>query len=95
MTDLPNLGDVDALETQEWLEAIDSVLKAHGPERIEWPRCLHLGRSELTSSHPGMWLVEVTDDDAPEELNSMQVELSLARDGAGIVTVTGRDVVRF
>ncbi len=36
MTDLPNLGDVDALETQEWLEAIDSVLKAHGPERAHF-----------------------------------------------------------
>ena len=36
MTDLPNLEDVDALETQEWLEAIDSVLKAHGAERAHF-----------------------------------------------------------
>src|ERR1700741_3448896 len=33
MTDLPKLEDLDPVETQEWLESIDSVLKLHGPER--------------------------------------------------------------
>jgi len=28
--------DVDPLETQEWLESIDSVLQAHGPERAHF-----------------------------------------------------------
>jgi pyruvate dehydrogenase E1 component len=28
--------DLDPLETQEWLESIDSVLKAHGPERAHF-----------------------------------------------------------
>ena len=30
MTDIPKLEDLDPVETQEWLESIDSVLKAHG-----------------------------------------------------------------
>ena len=28
--------DVDAIETQEWLESIDSVLKSQGPERAHY-----------------------------------------------------------
>src|ERR1700742_811866 len=31
MTELPKLEDLDPVETQEWLESIDSVLKLHGP----------------------------------------------------------------
>jgi pyruvate dehydrogenase E1 component len=30
------MDDLDPLETQEWLESIDSVLKAHGPERAHF-----------------------------------------------------------
>lgn len=29
-------GDLDPNETREWLESIDSVLKAHGPERAHF-----------------------------------------------------------
>src|SRR5258705_12301876 len=36
MTDIPKLEDLDPVETQEWLESIDSVLKAHGPERAHF-----------------------------------------------------------
>lgn len=36
MTDAPRLEDFDPSETQEWLESIDSVLKAHGPERAHY-----------------------------------------------------------
>src|SRR5690606_10021888 len=31
--DIPRLEDQDPTETREWLESIDSVLKAQGPER--------------------------------------------------------------
>ncbi|MGH8309589.1 MAG: pyruvate dehydrogenase (acetyl-transferring), homodimeric type, partial [Steroidobacteraceae bacterium] len=36
MTDLPKLEDLDPVETQEWLESIDSVLKVHGAERAHF-----------------------------------------------------------
>jgi len=36
MTDIGKLPDLDAQETEEWLESIDSVLKAHGPERAHF-----------------------------------------------------------
>jgi pyruvate dehydrogenase E1 component len=36
MTELPKLQDLDPVETQEWLESIDSVLKVHGPERAHF-----------------------------------------------------------
>jgi pyruvate dehydrogenase E1 component len=36
MTELPKLEDLDPVETQEWLESIDSVLKEHGPERAHF-----------------------------------------------------------
>ncbi len=36
MTDLPKLQDLDPVETQEWLESIDSVLRVHGPERAHF-----------------------------------------------------------
>ncbi|HTT03327.1 MAG TPA: pyruvate dehydrogenase (acetyl-transferring), homodimeric type [Steroidobacteraceae bacterium] len=36
MTELPKLQDLDPVETQEWLESIDSVLKMHGPERAHF-----------------------------------------------------------
>jgi pyruvate dehydrogenase E1 component len=36
MTELPKLEDLDPVETQEWLESIDSVLKQHGPERAHF-----------------------------------------------------------
>jgi len=36
MTEPPKLQDLDPVETQEWLESIDSVLKAHGPERAHF-----------------------------------------------------------
>ncbi len=36
MTDLPKLQDLDPVETQEWLESIDSVLKTHGAERAHF-----------------------------------------------------------
>ena len=31
MTEPPKLEDLDPVETREWLESIDSVLKTHGP----------------------------------------------------------------
>ena len=36
MTDSPKLEDRDPVETQEWLESIDSVLKTHGAERAHF-----------------------------------------------------------
>ncbi len=36
MTDFPKLEDLDPVETQEWLESIDSVLKTHGAERAHF-----------------------------------------------------------
>jgi pyruvate dehydrogenase E1 component len=36
MTELPKLEDLDPVETQDWLESIDSVLKLHGPERAHF-----------------------------------------------------------
>ncbi len=36
MTEPPKLSDIDPVETQEWLESIDSVLKAHGPLRAHY-----------------------------------------------------------
>ena len=36
MTELPKIEDLDPVETQEWLESIDSVLKIHGPERAHY-----------------------------------------------------------
>src|SRR4029079_14442447 len=36
MTDSPKLEDLDPVETREWLESIDSVLKTHGPERAHF-----------------------------------------------------------
>src|SRR5437870_13706706 len=33
MTEPPKLEDLDPVETREWLESIDSVLKTHGAER--------------------------------------------------------------
>src|SRR3954470_11498835 len=36
MTEVPKLEDLDPVETQEWLESIDSVLKTHGAERAHF-----------------------------------------------------------
>jgi pyruvate dehydrogenase E1 component len=36
MTEPPKLEDLDPVETREWLESIDSVLKNHGPERAHY-----------------------------------------------------------
>jgi pyruvate dehydrogenase E1 component len=36
MADTPRVEDLDPLETQEWLESIDAVLKVHGPERAHY-----------------------------------------------------------
>jgi pyruvate dehydrogenase E1 component len=36
MTESPKLEDLDPVETREWLESIDSVLQAHGPERAHF-----------------------------------------------------------
>ncbi len=36
MTELPKLQDLDPVETQEWLESIDSVLRVHGPARAHF-----------------------------------------------------------
>src|SRR5688572_146676 len=36
MTDSPKLEDLDPVETQEWLESIDSVLKTHGAQRAHF-----------------------------------------------------------
>jgi pyruvate dehydrogenase E1 component len=36
MTESPKLEDLDPVETQEWLESIDSVLKTHGAERAHY-----------------------------------------------------------
>jgi pyruvate dehydrogenase E1 component len=36
MTDLPKLEDLDPVETQEWIESIDSVLKVHGAQRAHF-----------------------------------------------------------
>jgi pyruvate dehydrogenase E1 component len=36
MNDAPRTDDVDPLETQEWVESMDSVLQAHGPKRAHF-----------------------------------------------------------
>ena len=36
MVDFNRFEDVDPQETQEWLESMDSVLQAHGPERAHF-----------------------------------------------------------
>ncbi|HEY8507197.1 MAG TPA: pyruvate dehydrogenase (acetyl-transferring), homodimeric type, partial [Steroidobacteraceae bacterium] len=36
VTEPPKLEDLDPVETQEWLESIDSVLKTHGPQRAHF-----------------------------------------------------------
>jgi pyruvate dehydrogenase E1 component len=36
MTETPRSEDIDPLETQEWLDSIDSVLSVHGPERAHF-----------------------------------------------------------
>jgi pyruvate dehydrogenase E1 component len=36
MTESPKLNDLDPVETREWLESIDSVLRMHGPERAHF-----------------------------------------------------------
>jgi pyruvate dehydrogenase E1 component len=36
MADTPRAEDADPLETQEWLESIDAVLKVHGAERAHY-----------------------------------------------------------
>ena len=36
MTDSPKLEDLDPVETREWLESIDSVLRTQGPERAHF-----------------------------------------------------------
>src|SRR5207249_3413551 len=36
MTEPPKLEDLDPVETREWLESIDSVLKTHGAERAHY-----------------------------------------------------------
>ena len=36
MTEPPKLEDLDPVETQEWLESIDSVLKTHGADRAHF-----------------------------------------------------------
>jgi pyruvate dehydrogenase E1 component len=36
MADIQKLEDLDPLETQEWIESINSVLKVHGPERAHF-----------------------------------------------------------
>ena len=36
MSDVTEPGDLDPVETREWLESIDSVLKAEGPERAHF-----------------------------------------------------------
>ena len=36
MTEPPKLQDLDPVETQEWVESIDSVLKVHGAERAHF-----------------------------------------------------------
>ena len=36
MTESPKLEDLDPVETREWLESIDSVLRTHGPERAHF-----------------------------------------------------------
>jgi pyruvate dehydrogenase E1 component len=36
MTEPPKLEDLDPVETREWLESIDSVLRIHGPERAHF-----------------------------------------------------------
>ncbi len=36
MSEVTDSGDLDPIETREWLESIDSVLKAEGPERAHF-----------------------------------------------------------
>ena len=77
------------------VELLREVL--YDPESIPLPPCLHLSKTTLALSerHPGMWLAEITDDDAPEVLNGQHVDLTFTRHADQSVTVAARDVVRF
>jgi pyruvate dehydrogenase E1 component len=51
MADTPRVEDVDPLETQEWLESIDAVLKVHGPERAHYLLERLIDHSRRAGSH--------------------------------------------
>ena len=36
MADGPDTRDIDPIETREWIESIDSVLKIQGPDRAHY-----------------------------------------------------------
>ena len=36
MADGPDSRDIDPLETSDWIESIDAVLKVHGPARAHF-----------------------------------------------------------
>lgn len=67
----------------------------NGPAPVELPRCLHIQRQTLDARHPGFWVVEFLDDDAPEELNAKQVELTLQRVGHERPRVADRKETTF
>ena len=53
MLDFPREGDIDPGETQEWLEALQSVLSYEGPERVQYlMECLALKARETGVALP-------------------------------------------
>ena len=36
MSDFNRTDDIDPIETQEWLDSINSMIEAHGPERAHF-----------------------------------------------------------
>lgn len=53
MSELPNLSniDIDSLETQEWLESMDSVLENEGPERAHFLLEKLIDRARRSGTH--------------------------------------------
>ena len=50
MSELPNL-DIDSMETQEWLESMESVLENEGPERAHFLLEKLIDRARRSGTH--------------------------------------------
>ena len=94
MTKFNPFDDIDPLETSEWLESMDSVLKHHGPERAHFllNRVIDFARRSgayLPYSPNTAYLNTIATDRQPEYPGDRQLErrirglYPLERDGDG------------
>ena len=58
MSDLPNI-DIDSLETQEWLESMESVLENEGPERAHFLLEKLIDRARRGGTHLPLSLIHI------------------------------------